>query len=829
MQPFFRSVRALLLLVVLISLIPALGIIVYSGLQGRQHEIEEAQQKFRVVMNGLAAQHQRVEESTRQLLLTVSQLSEVRDMNLAACDRLLGQLLIQNVIYLNLFIATTDGKVVAAGLPFTPWSIKDRKYFRETVVTKDFSAGEFIMGGASRLPSLPFSCPILDSRGRLKGVIVAGIDLSRYGELFLKAGMSKGTVLTVTDHRGTRLFRYPDPQGFIGKADASDRFRRMAEGPEEGTFTRVNGDGEKILVVYKRFTLRESTVPYLFMSVEIPGKQALAGARRVLLVNLALLGVAFFLAILSAVIIGKAAIVKRLDALVNASRRLGKGDLAARTGLPSRRDELGQLAQAFDVMADELERKEQARQQTEAELKDSEERYRTAIENSNDGIAVMKGELHLYVNRRFVEMFGYDSPDDIVGKPVSLVVHPRNVEYVRSVNARRQRGEAVPKRYDFEGMRKDGTPIYIEVSATSTVYQGNLVALAYLRDVSERRQAEEALRRAEEKYRTIFQNALIGIYRDVGEGRFLDVNPAMARMFGYETPEEMESLARVDETYSDPRAFAKLWSLHKNDDIIEGFEAERFRKDGSKFWTSTHCSAVRDGEGRVVYYQAVVEDITERKKLEDQLRQAQKMEAIGQLAGGVAHDFNNILTVLVGYASLLEKKMDENDPLRLYVNRILASSRKAANLTQSLLAFSRKQRISLEPHRVNDIVRSTGTLLKRLLTEDIELRLILADEDLATLVDITQMDQVLMNLATNARDAMPKGGVLSIETKSATLDEKFVRQHGFGEAGSFAVISISDTGVGMDPSTKGHISSPSSRPRKWGKARASASPRSTAS
>ncbi|MBP7528388.1 MAG: response regulator, partial [Syntrophorhabdaceae bacterium] len=199
------------------------------------------------------------------------------------------------------------------------------------------------------------------------------------------------------------------------------------------------------------------------------------------------------------------------------------------------------------------------------------------------------------------------------------------------------------------------------------------------------------------------------------------------------------------------------------------------------------------------------------------LRQAQKMESIGTLTGGVAHDFNNILSALMGYASLMQVKMDKDSPLRPYVDQVLSASRKAADLTRSLLAFSRQQPVTLAPLDMNTTIESTKKLLKRLLTEDIELRTSLAKEDTVVMADRSQIDQILFNLVTNARDSMPKGGTLIVKTGIADMDSRFTRAHGFGKPGRYVVITISDTGEGMDEATQGKIFDPFFTTKETGK------------
>lgn len=223
-----------------------------------------------------------------------------------------------------------------------------------------------------------------------------------------------------------------------------------------------------------------------------------------------------------------------------------------------------------------------------------------------------------------------------------------------------------------------------------------------------------------------------------------------------------------------------------------------------------------DSEHNLIGLIHVVRDITEHKKVENHLRQSQKMEAVGQLAGGVAHDFNNIITAIIGYSSIMKMKAGEDEYFRGLIDNVLAASEKAANLVQSLLAFSRKQVSNPEPVRINEIIKSIQKLLSIAAGEDIELKIELT-EDLIVTADIVQIEQVMMNLCTNARDAMPAGGTLTIKTGSAELTRDFITAHGYGEEGRYALISVSDTGVGMDENTRQRIFEPFFTTKEFGK------------
>ncbi|HMK49792.1 MAG TPA: ATP-binding protein, partial [Thermodesulfovibrionales bacterium] len=270
----------------------------------------------------------------------------------------------------------------------------------------------------------------------------------------------------------------------------------------------------------------------------------------------------------------------------------------------------------------------------------------------------------------------------------------------------------------------------------------------------------------------------------------------MAAMFGYSSVEEFTDAVSSQLLEKSEDGESLMTKIRANG-YVKGEERRLRRKDGTHIWCSVTAKIHHDEKSRIERIDGVMEDITERKNLEAQLLQAQKMEAVGQLAGGIAHDFNNILTAMMGYGHILKMKMKE-DVLSTYVNHILSLSDRASNLTQSLLAFSRKQIMNSKPVNLNDIIRTVERLLIRIIGEDIRLQTVLSERDLIVMADHVQMEQVLMNLATNARDAMLHGGLLTFATEHLYIDSRFIREHGFGKEGGWAVLSITDTGTGMD-------------------------------
>jgi len=312
---------------------------------------------------------------------------------------------------------------------------------------------------------------------------------------------------------------------------------------------------------------------------------------------------------------------------------------------------------------------------------------------------------------------------------------------------------------------------------------------------------DHAVASSERKYRGLVDNALVGVYTSTREGKFLYVNDALARIFECETAEELLSSPVVmpSKTPDNHGDFLALLGEKKK---IPYYEAAVSTKTG-RLKTIVISAALEDD-----IISGMVVDRTDQKKLEDQLRQSQKMEAIGQLAGGIAHDFNNILSAIIGYGHVTLMKMPHNDPLRPNIDSILEAADRAAYLTQGLLTFSRKQSSNKKPGDLNLIIKKAEKFLVRVLREDIEFRTSLQEEALSVFADSNQLEQILMNLATNARDAMPKGGRFTIETERFMLNAEFRSVHGYGQPGAYALITVSDTGIGMNDITRQHIFDP---------------------
>jgi PAS domain S-box-containing protein len=327
----------------------------------------------------------------------------------------------------------------------------------------------------------------------------------------------------------------------------------------------------------------------------------------------------------------------------------------------------------------------------------------------------------------------------------------------------------------------------------------------------ERQRVEEKLADERHILRTLIDNLPDFIYLKDTESRFITGNIAIARLTGATTPEEL--IGRTDFDFF-PQELAVEYYTDEQTVIQSGRpllnQEETFIDPAGRWgWFSTTKAPLRDKQGKIVGIVGIGRDITEQKRLQEQLLQAQKMEAIGQLAGGVAHDFNNILVVITGYSELLlQRHLDDPDTRRLYVEEIKKAGERATALTRQLLAFSRKQMLQPEILNLNEVVLNMENMLRRLIGEHIELMTSLAPELSQVKADPGQLEQVMMNLAVNARDAMPQGGKLTIETDNVELDETYTHQYLELMSGPYVMLAVSDTGVGMDAETQSHLFEP---------------------
>ena len=323
------------------------------------------------------------------------------------------------------------------------------------------------------------------------------------------------------------------------------------------------------------------------------------------------------------------------------------------------------------------------------------------------------------------------------------------------------------------------------------------------------------MRRSEARYRSLILSAAYGIYRCTVEGRFLDVNPALISMLGYGSVEEVLKLDARQEVFFNPQELDRLIEDYRRTGSLNGVEVQWKCKDGHVIVVRLSGRAVNGAEHPEEELEIIAEDITDRRQLEEQFRQAQKMEAVGRLAGGVAHDFNNLLMVINGYTEVLLEELKPG-AMQQKVQSIQQAADRAATLTRQLLAFSRKQLLELKVVDVNTVISDMERLLRPLIGENIALITRLSPDAGRTRADAGQLEQVIMNLVVNAKDAMPEGGKITVQSSDVTVRQNF-REHRFIQPARYVVLSVSDTGHGMDKETQSRIFEPFFTTKEKGK------------
>ncbi|NOX90245.1 MAG: PAS domain S-box protein [Calditrichaeota bacterium] len=476
------------------------------------------------------------------------------------------------------------------------------------------------------------------------------------------------------------------------------------------------------------------------------------------------------------------------------------------------RDERGNTVALIGVARDITEKKE-----VERALKESEEKFKILFEFAPDAYYLrdLNGKF-IEVNKAAEEMVGYRR-EELLGKTffeAGLLSEDQFPIAISALEKGKERKPIGPVEMVLIG--KDGSRVPVEIRAIPITINENTIIFGIARDITERKRAEEALKESEAKYRRFFEEDLTGNYISTPDGRLLFCNPAFVRIFGFSSVEDALNYD-MEKLYPNPDSRAQLLKKLQKEKKLQNYEIELRRIDGKPLHVIQNMIGDFDENGDLRQIRGYLFDITEQKLLEDELKHAQKMEAIGRLAGGVAHDFNNLLTVINGYSDLILNRIKPTDPIIKEISQIKKAGERASALTNQLLAFSRRQVVLPKIVDLNQIVANTEKMLRRLIGEDIELKTELQQGLGMVKIDPVQIDQIIMNLAVNARDAMPQGGCLIIRTSNVEIKEPLVKSPFKIPPGNYAVLSVCDSGIGMDVETLTHIFEPFFTTKEQGK------------
>ncbi len=521
-----------------------------------------------------------------------------------------------------------------------------------------------------------------------------------------------------------------------------------------------------------------------------------------------------------------------------ATAKLGNGDFSQLIDIETNYKEVVELSSAFNSMTERLRNWDEelnreiaaktrqlteeltVRTSAEEALKESEQTLNAIFEAANDGILVADAETHRFVrwNKALCRMLGY-STEELERLSVSDIHPLQSLPQIVAVFEKQVQGEMTMGR-DLPVRRKDGSVFSADINSSALLLFGRPHLLGLFRDISERKRADAE----REKLMLAIEQSGEAIIVTDAQGTIEYVNPMFESVSGFSRDEVIGQNPRILKSdQHDESFYSEMWAILSSGRIWKGRIVNK-RKDGALYTEDTTISPVFDSSRHIVNFVALKRDVTEhiraaeeKSRVEEQLRQAQKMESVGQLAGGVAHDFNNMLSVILGYGEIILDKLHSDDPLRKDMSVIIDAGRRSAALTRQLLAFSRKQPMKFEVLDINAVILGIESMLHRVIGENIELEKRLHESLFYVKADHGQIEQVIMNLAVNARDAMPTGGKLSIETDNIDLDEIFTQNHPDVQPGKHAVLSISDTGHGMDKETISKIFEPFFTTKEMGK------------
>ncbi|MBM4055107.1 MAG: PAS domain S-box protein [Planctomycetes bacterium] len=454
------------------------------------------------------------------------------------------------------------------------------------------------------------------------------------------------------------------------------------------------------------------------------------------------------------------------------------------------------------------------RRKIENALRESENRFRAMIEQAAVGVALIETKTDHFVllNKKYCDIVGY-TIEEMCKMTFREITHPEDLpedlNNMQKLIKGNIRDFSMEKRY----IHKNGSIVWVNLTVSAMWEKGETpdFHIAIVEDITERKQMEEKLK----KLSLAVEQSVCTIVITDKEGTIQYVNPKFTDVTGYTYKEAIGQNPRILKSGKTPdEEYKKLWDRITSGNSWQG-EFYNKKKNGDYFWELAEISPIKDRNGNITNYLAIKEDITEKKKkeeeqiqLKEQLFHAQRLESIGRLSGGIAHDFNNFLMAISGYTNLLQLMSHGNEKALGYLHNIHIATEKAARLTKNLLAFSKKQVIQSKPENMNTIINEITPLIRQLMGEDINCITGSPNNKLIVTVDKLQIEQVLMNLATNARDAMPEGGTFTIQTFVEHIDDVFIAAKGFGIKGTYAAVSISDTGTGMDEETKAKIFEP---------------------
>ncbi len=787
------------MIVVFIALLPGLAVQIYTARDAhrtREHLMdEEALRLVRLV----AAVQQRIIDSSELVLGTVAVAPSVQDRDGSGCHRLFANLIAATPRYNFAGLSGPDGHTICASAPVDPSAdATDRPYFREALQTGGLAIGLYTIGRGSGQPSLHFAKVVRDLHGEVAGVAVLALSLEWLQQELQSLDLPSDVMAGITDRQGVLLARVPYDASRIGVSVLAEN-RFILQGRTNSLTDKRARDGREILVGYSPVDAKPVGLGIIVALDKATNFAAVTAGNRT---NLALISTAGLLALMLTVLIGRRLISRPVVQLLDIAERWRTGDLAARSGLRADHGEFGRLGTAFDEMAATLQARERA--------------LYMALESTPDAVVVfdrawrytfMNAHAKALTGRDLIGQVLWDANPETVGTPLAAALL-KAMQTGRPVQA-------------------DVYSAALQRHLQSNAYPSEDGLTVFYRDLTEARRVENALRDSEERLRLATEVMQLGI-RDINlitnEGVW---SPVIARMLGVAEGQDSLFSAWFLRIHPDDQPQVRARWDRAIENAEEEYEQEfRLRHaDGQWHWMQAHQRIFFE-QGRAVRAIGVVQDITGRRAIDEAMRhlnanlearvreevaarekaqrraeQAERMQALGQLAGGIAHDFNNVLQAMMGALTLIERRGDDRAAVRRLVRLGSEAGERGASITRRLLGFARQAELRAESVDIAELLSGVSEILSHTLGAGITIDVAAAEGLRPAFVDRGQLETVVINLATNARDAMPGGGHLRLVAEPALLPRDETQDVVGLEPGEYVRLMVADNGAGMDAAT----------------------------
>jgi len=924
------SIRNHLAFLILLTVLPAMSILLYSGMEQRRNSIEDTEQEVLLITNAMGQVQKDMVLSAREVLSTVALMTEVHDLNVEESNDIFKNFLKRNLNYKNIALIDLNGYVIASGIPIQGLNIADRKHVSDALRTSAFATGEYAVARLGNPdPVFAFAYPVLDATGTLKAVLSLAIKLTAFSELYSQTHLPDNFSIAVLDHQGIYLLRSPVKEIInpIKKPIKGKHWKIASQAQEPGIITAAGLDGINRIFAFEQIRLNANTAPYMYIWASVPEAFIFAPANSILKRNVLLMLLAATGALFVSWVLGRKVLITPINKLISMTSEFAKGNLENRIEQTYTIDEFRKLTVSFYDMAEALSTGQK-------KLQDSEDRFKKLSGVTFEGIIIHKEGSTLDVNESLLKLFGYTWKELIGTNMIDLffpcesypIVHEKVLKHIttpyevmaitkdrtlfpveiesrnitegndhfrvtaiRDISDRKQADIALIKAANdwqagmdvFEDViclldndrhivrantafyaamettteqaigshfakiihpnKKDdscpaclaqeekrdfsmvmeandennpfGRPLAVMVKIIRNDDGASTGILMNFHDLTHSRQDEEKLRDSELKFRLLADYTYDWESWINPQGEYVYMSPSCERVTGY-TPAEFISSPQLFFDLVSP-VYREAVQKHYSDDNSDTISAHMMEfpiiiKTGEERWIAHHCCAVFDEQGQYAGRRSNNRDITVRKQaeverleLESELRQKYKMDSVGVMAGGMAHNFNNNLSIILGNIELSKMNLSSNKQVNDYLSDAKVAVLRSRDMIQQIMTYSRKGSLGKVSTQLALSVDETLTLLRSTIPSSVNVRKNINSDsrNLSVNADPSQIQECLINLCNNAMHAMEEEGELTISLETVELQKQDIPAQYDCKPGLFAKLSVQDDGSGMAAET----------------------------